>query len=401
MTATVDAERTNEEIQGWAPTFPALDTMRAVGSIAVVATHTSFWAGAYTSHGVWGTALSRLDVGVAIFFVLSGFLLSRPYLARASQGMPRPGTGRYLWKRALRILPVYVVAATSALLLLPENDGADLGLWQRTLTLTDLYSSNRLPAGLTQMWSLSTEVAFYLALPALMLIAVGGSRAGRLAPARVLALLAVLVAITIAWILTLSEHVSGSDRLVLQWLPTYLSWFSVGIALALGQVLLASGQSGRLSGTAWLRDLGRAPGACWGAALALFVVASTPVAGPSLLVPPTLGEAVTKNLLYAVIAGLIILPGIFAAPSGRYIRTASWPVFRHLGHISYSVFCIHLVVLECVMRWTGYEVFAGHGWQIFVLTLAASLVISEVLYRFVELPFMRLKNLGRGPASPE
>ena len=75
-----------------APTFPLLDTMRAVGALCVLTTHAAFWAGDYTRHGTWGTVLARLDVGVAIFFVLSGFLLSRPWLpARRPTGRPRRG----------------------------------------------------------------------------------------------------------------------------------------------------------------------------------------------------------------------------------------------------------------------------------------------------------------------
>ena len=69
-----------------APEFPVLDTLRAVGALAVLTTHAAFWSGDYTQHGVWGTLLARLDVGVAIFFVLSGFLLVA--------ALPRPGRGR-------------------------------------------------------------------------------------------------------------------------------------------------------------------------------------------------------------------------------------------------------------------------------------------------------------------
>ena len=60
------------------PRFPMLDTLRAVGAIAVLTTHVAFWGGEYTRWGAFGTVLARLDVGVAIFFVLSGFLLSYP-----------------------------------------------------------------------------------------------------------------------------------------------------------------------------------------------------------------------------------------------------------------------------------------------------------------------------------
>ena len=111
------------------PVFPVLDTLRAVGALAVLTTHSTFQSGDYVGHGVWGTLLSRLDIGVAVFFVLSGFLLSRPYLARAAAGLPHPTTGRYYWKRLLRIYPVYAVTVVLALALIDDNDGIGVGAW--------------------------------------------------------------------------------------------------------------------------------------------------------------------------------------------------------------------------------------------------------------------------------
>ncbi len=61
---------------------------------------------------------------------------------------------------------MYVVAAAAALVLLPGNDDASWSTVLQTLTLTNIYFDDHLPDGLTQMWSLATEVAFYLVLPA-------------------------------------------------------------------------------------------------------------------------------------------------------------------------------------------------------------------------------------------
>src|SRR6478752_1099679 len=109
-------------------TLPALDSMRAVASVAVLATHAAFWGGAYAHQG-YGTALARLDVGVAIFFVLSGFLLSRAWFERYAHQTAAPRTRAYLWHRLLRIYPVYLIAAVAALALLPSNDGTSLATW--------------------------------------------------------------------------------------------------------------------------------------------------------------------------------------------------------------------------------------------------------------------------------
>ena len=205
MTATVAADEAAALGSGSPATLPALDSMRAVAAVAVVATHTSFWSGAYAGPR-FGASLARLDIGVAIFFVLSGFLLSRPWFQRHARGAAPPSTGRYLWKRALRIMPVYVLAAAAALLLLPGNSGATPALWIKTLTLTNIYVDARLPDGLTQMWSLATEVAFYLALPLVMWVALSRRRDGRPSRSRLGTVLAVLVVLNGVWLLDLAER---------------------------------------------------------------------------------------------------------------------------------------------------------------------------------------------------
>src|SRR6266516_1997197 len=89
--------------------LPMLDGLRAVAALAVLLTHVAFQTGE-VARAAGGAVLARLDAGVAVFFVLSGFLLYRPYaLARAS-GTPRPSIRRYVLRRAARILPAYWLA---------------------------------------------------------------------------------------------------------------------------------------------------------------------------------------------------------------------------------------------------------------------------------------------------
>jgi peptidoglycan/LPS O-acetylase OafA/YrhL len=331
--------------------------------------------------------------------VLSGFLLSRPWLDRHARRLPAPPTGRYLWKRLLRILPVYVVAVVAALLLLPGNNGSSPALWVKTLTLSNLYLDDRLPEGLTQMWSLATEVAFYVALPGIMWLALSRRRHGRPSRSRLGTVLAVLVVVNAVWLLDLAERLQGVGTLAPLWLPSFLTWFAVGIALAACSVHLHAG-GGRTAGvlarvTPLLEQLGRTPGVCWTAALALFAVSATPLAGPSTLAAPSLGEALVKNLLYAVVAGLLVLSCVFGPSAGRFIRLMSLPLLRHLGHISYGVFCVHLVVLELVTRQRDMELFEGRTLELFALTLVISLLVAELLYRLVERPALRFKDLRR------
>jgi peptidoglycan/LPS O-acetylase OafA/YrhL len=376
-----------------APEFPALDTLRALGALAVLTTHVTFQSGDYLQHGVWGFLFSRLDVGVAIFFVLSGFLLSRPHLARAALGRPRPSTGRYYWKRLVRIYPVYVVTAVIALALIPDNAGRGVVAWVRTLLLADVYTETRLPQGLTQMWSLSVEVAFYAALPLLMLMAIG--RAGRTPrAARVWAVLAALTTVSVSWHLQLGDRVAQvSPGLPMSWLPSYLTWFAVGIGLALLHVEDQAG--GRPSaGLRLVRLLGAAPGASWAMAGALMLLTATPLAGPALLFVASPAESLFKHLVYAVVAALLVGTGVFAPREGLFAQVMRTPALRHLGHISFATFCIHLPILHLVMGVTGYQLFEGHGPQIWLATVGLSLVASELLYRLVEKPGLRLRNVA-------
>jgi peptidoglycan/LPS O-acetylase OafA/YrhL len=370
--------------------------MRAVGALAVLTTHTAFWAGDYTGHGTWGTLLARMDVGVSLFFVLSGFLLSRAYLARASFGLSSPALGSYFWKRFLRIFPVYAVTVVVCFTFIDDDQGATALQWVTTLLLANVYVDTSLPAGLTQMWSLAVEVAFYLVLPALMALAIGRRR--RLRPARVVALLLVLTAFSMWWHLDLAARAPES-ALPLQWLPAYLSWFAVGIGLALAHVRASTGQSPGRTVRA-LQALARHPGSCWAMAGGLLLVSATPLAGPTMLAAATTAQSLTKSLLYATIGGLLILPGIFPVAGSTYLRVMSAGPLRHLGLISYGIFCIHLPMLHLVMWMTGYPLFTGHGAQIWILTFVLAVLAAELIYRVVERPSMRLRRPGiRGRSS--
>jgi peptidoglycan/LPS O-acetylase OafA/YrhL len=69
--------------------FPLLDGYRAIAATMVVATHVGFQTGA-AIHGPWSGLLARLDSGVAVFFLLSGFLLFRPISAAHLAGRSGP-----------------------------------------------------------------------------------------------------------------------------------------------------------------------------------------------------------------------------------------------------------------------------------------------------------------------
>ena len=190
-----------------------------------------------------------------------------------------------------------------------------------------------------------------------------------------LAALGLLVVANVAWTMELAGRWAGAN----QWLPAYLSWFAVGMALAVVQLE----HQRRPASFSTLRELAGLPGTCW-----------TMAAAPTSLLPATGGESVTKNLLYAAIAGLVVLPSALGPDHGTaYSDLLAHPWLRHLGLISYSIFCIHLLVLHLSAHLLDAPVFTGNGWALLGLTVAITLVLSEIAYRVVERPAMRLKDV--------
>jgi peptidoglycan/LPS O-acetylase OafA/YrhL len=376
-------------------TFPALDGMRAVAATMVVATHAAFATGRYVE-GTGGGLLARLDFGVALFFLLSGFLLFRPWALALATGERSPRTGAYLWRRALRILPAYWLATLAALLLLPANQHLTAETWLRNLSLTQIYGFGLLADGLTQTWSLCTEVLFYLLLPVLALLLCRALAHGRWHPTRLLlgcSVLAVAAACWSAYVCTWHGPVTVTAGL---WLPGFLGWFGGGMALAVVQVHVTT-HPGRWP---FVHSLGSEGVALSVAAAGLFVIAATPVAGPRTLVPPSPAAAVTKSLLYLLCGLLLLWPAVFGQGRGPVYAVLSCSPMRWLGKISYGVFLFHLMLLEAVARALGYRLFTGSLTVLFVLTMVATIAVAALSYRVVEEPAQRLRGLvPRGVVS--
>ncbi|MGZ4493076.1 MAG: acyltransferase family protein [Nocardioides sp.] len=378
--------------------FPALNAVRAIGALAVVATHTGFDTGEILV-GAHGAVLSRLDFGVALFFVISGFLLSRPFFRARAAGLRLPSYPHYLWKRALRILPLYWVTVTAALLLLPGNHDADLHTWLLNLTLTQVYAQGLLPFGLTQMWSLCTEAAFYLLLPALcwLMLRRGGRPRDQGHPVRVLVTLLVLTMAGLAWQTIVAVASDTTRQHYHQWLPGFLPWFCVGLLFAFVGVHSEQQPPGARWHVLdrWGADL---PG-CWLVGCATFALACTPLAGPRVLVPPNYWEAFLKVTLYGLSAAFLLLPLMFGPErDGFWRRTFSSRVAVWLGDVSYGVFCLHLIVLDTVMRVLRVPVFSGRFQEVLMLTVLGSLLVSTASLYCLERPLLRLKNVG--PFAP-
>jgi peptidoglycan/LPS O-acetylase OafA/YrhL len=412
--------------------LPVLEAYRGVAAVMVALTHVGFVAGTGLA-GPWAGWLSRLDFGVALFFLLSGFLLFRPYVQAAYGHRPAVRTGSYLRRRYVRIYPAFLVVLFFDYLLTPEARQASGSLWLGTLFLVQNYSTNfaqQLP-GLVQSWSLVVEISFYLVLPLLAPAILGratraAQRAARVSEiraqaqaeasqatpdlARRLALarrqqsllgriyharpwraeaanlrpgiaLVLMVIVAVAWRTYYQVESAGLSSRML-WLPGFLDWFGAGMALA----WLRERPDGV---PPLLRHIANVPGACWSLAVAGFWLVTTALGGPYGLEGPSTSEALFKHLIYVAIAVLLLLPAVFGDPSAAWRRIACNPFFSWLGRISFGVFLWHPMLMMTSRRILGLTDLDGGFWITTIFTLVASAIVGTLSWRLVEEPLQR------------
>lgn len=361
--------------------YRMLDLLRALAAAMVLLTHVTFWTGA-GSLDVSGPLLARGDAGVAVFFAISAFLLLRPYVRAGLENSRRPDLRRYAIRRAARILPGYWLALAAVLIVAGLAPGRTGGLGSVREVVLHVFVlqgySGHAYQSFSQTWSLTTEVTFYALVP------VVGWVIGRVARDErrgwvVLGGIAILglsaQAVSAAW--TLADPHSAAGILGTSVLG-HAAWFASGAALAvLSESERLSLTPGSLTPYRWVAFARTNPGVVALCAGVLYLLASTPLAGPVDLQAPTVAQAVVKEALYAAIAGLLVLAAISPVRGVLARAAAGSPAARWLGDASYPLFLWHVLVLQVLYLLTGRDLFTGG----FVLTLVATTTISMLVAR--------------------
>ncbi len=294
------------------PRFPLFDSLRGLAALAIVLTHVGLGSGA-NYNAAYGALLARLDIGVTLFFVLSGFLLYRPFVAARLEDRPALRLRDYARRRVLRIVPAYWLALTV------------LAIWPG-LTFTgprwvyygflQNYDFLWVLGGLGQAWSLAVEASFYVLLPFYALAL--GALTRRFAPRRTLAVeVTVLGALSVGslvlrWYI---HHTSHSQVLLFTILCTFF-WFALGMGLAVASAAWHDRES--RPGVIGLVE--RAPSLWWAAALGLFAVMSWGYGLPRGLSGTTSGvQYLGEHLTY----GAVVVPARAPGGVGRSARRAA------------------------------------------------------------------------------
>ena len=356
------------------PLMPQLDALRAIAVLAVLAHH--YVDTAWIS-SLLGTSPGLL--GVRLFFVLSGFLITRILLQ--SRKLAEDGTAKrgallkqFYIRRSLRIFPLYYLVLLGALLFGDAQAGEQLP-WLATYTYNFWIAHlNWFPAYFSHFWSLAVEEQFYLLWPAAILFV----------PRRCLVLFLIAVVLTAPiyrWI-ALENRFGGVAFYVLT--PSSLDALGLGALLA----LLFGGRvpSRRATRTViWVGGLG---------AIGWFYVLSD--------------RALAAVLLETMIA-FVFVAIVAAAAAGFRGRVGALLEARpvlYLGRISYGVYAYHVFlpdVVEALAKQFGYG-FEVSGAAHFFLYTAITIAVASLSWYAYERPINQMKRhftYGRARQGPD
>lgn len=352
--------------------------LRAIAVLAVIADHLFGWpTGGF--------------VGVDIFFVLSGFLITG-ILMREFEKSGRISFRAFYARRIRRILPaallVLVVTVASAAWLLPKGRALETMVdsvwsalfaanWRMAAVGTDYFQKGLPPSPLQHYWSLSVEEQFYFVWPVLMvaiLILASRSSTSRNAPR--IAVIVVLIVLTFGSIFWGFVETANNPTVAYFSSFTRVWELGAGAILAIAAPLVLLVPTRLRAAMAWTGLVG--------IGISVFLLdSSTPFPLPGAILP-----------VFAT--GLVLAAGI-GNPGPGYDRSL-WPitnrVMGYIGNISYSLYLWHLPVIVLLV-----SVFPEGSKKYFFACLALTAILSVASYHLVEDPIRRSNWLR--PTAPE
>jgi len=373
--------------------FEGLDGLRAVAATLIVIHHSGFSSGLTFRSDFLGQFLSRMDIGVSIFFVLSGFLLYRPYVEKQFEEK-KPDKTKHFWaKRLVRIYPAYwlalIVILWSGAVEVFGTNGATLAL-----SLTHIYHSpHALFYGISQSWSLATELGFYLVLP--FLAGFGrkltkGKSIDQQA-LRLLIMCAGLIILSFIFRIVIATFAEpdlywwGASANL--WMPSYLDTFSVGMVIAV--VSVWASKETRVA--KFISPFVRKAWWWWLSAIILFWLVSTQMGLPRGFEGApwnkNLGIEMIRQTIYWAIGVCLLIPLIFSSNTpNRSIKFLSSKTMTYLGTISYGIYLWHQGFLTWAHQWLNWPELSGNFFSLLALSFIGSSLVAGLSYKFLEKP---------------
>lgn len=358
---------------GTADRSDALDGIRALAALAVLAFHVWLYREdrpkGFDDRTLIDRILFESNAGLIAFFVLSGFLLHRGFARAAVTGAAPPSVRGYAVRRSARILPAYYVCGAVCFLLYATVGPTTIQPEIHELPLFAVFAQNYSLDTLMQLnpvlWTLTIEVAFYVALPLLALVAV---RLGPRRPALHAAFLLALVGVTVGWYAL--DYAYDWGEIPRKTLPAYIGHFALGMLAAL-----------------WLEHRRARGGPPLGpaATAVVTVVGWTIVVAQGYWHETAPGGTLSRALFATLTSGVGFALVIAAAAAGTG-GAVSWLRTRPLARVglwSYGLYLWHLPLL-LVLRENG--LLPEPLWPRMLVVLLVSLAAAAATWRWVERP---------------
>jgi len=353
---------------------PDVEGLRAVAVVLVVLYHANL------------PGLSGGFVGVDVFFVISGFVITG-LLLRERGSTDRTSLVGFYGRRVRRILPaatlviVTVVVATYAVLgAFYGNPTAVAARWTAVFLAnfhfagigTNYLNASQPPSPLQNFWSLAVEEQFYLMYPAIFLVA-ASVRSTVSLRARLIGVLVPIILVS----LMLSAVQTGTSPTAAFFSPLTRAWeLALGALVAVATPALLRLGAHAAAAMTWV-------GLAAVAWSAFAYSAATPYPGTAVVVP-VVGTA------------LVIAGGSPVPPSGAEALLRLAP-FQWLGRLSYSLYLWHWPILIIAAEAAGRNALPFHQNLVW---LAASVGAAYVTYRLVENPIRHSRHLARSRRLP-
>ena len=333
--------------------LPELDGLRALSVGFVLLIHASYGR-------VQGGFL-----GVDIFFVISGYLITR-IMMRERDATGRVDLRDFYRRRAFRILPPLIVCLVLAMLLWGGPDRDRLPVAASMLLFFANFMPTTMMRGLAHTWSLAIEEQFYIVWPLTFILA--STRGPR-------AVAAVAVAVIVLSIATRAAMLAAGYAPVTLYIftPARCDGLMIGCLLAVGEPWLSRRVARRaLAPIAWCCLTGMVAG--------LFLVTS---------------ELMLETPIALTVFALLAAGPIFAAPrlaDDSILRAAlASPTARYIGRRSYGLYLYHYPIFYAAEAYRVPGNLANYA-AVVVAEVALSLLVTEISWRLVERPIARARE---------
>lgn len=383
----------------------ALTGLRGFAALMVVLVHVSV-----RTDYQW---LGLPAYGPICLFVLSGFLLYRPWARWVLRLGPNPEVQPYTRRRLARIFPAYLVVFCAVALIYAPSRPVGVDGWFYNLTLTWIYVPGQFPTVMAQSWSLCTELSWYVALP--VMAVASGWFARRWPPATALRIMTGLMAlslpVSVGWWIWLHEnnlHLALTYRF---WLPGYLMCFAGGALIS----LYAEARSAGIVSPSRVRRLVSDPWAPVLLVVTVLLFSTSTLGGADGFGsgPLSFSEEQMRVGASTIISLILLLVVVFGPASSPISRLMSTRALTASGRWSFSIYLWHLPLLVMLDdKMTSPDGSAAELAFKLIWALALTIPLSAATYLWVEEPaiewsrrpvqlrFYRRRERGRRVAAP-